>query len=91
MGKSINDDHLFSSPYAGGDQWESGPYEPEAVPAFFVPMGIWVRAATPEDAIGTIHEILDGLENVDTGEAGHIKGSFMLPESYRAYRPEKEV
>jgi hypothetical protein len=79
-------DQLYASPWAPGEAWDAKPEiagVPAQVDAYFVPVGLWVRAETPDAARMAALDILDGMENVDTGEAGHVRGGFLMEHAYR--------
>jgi hypothetical protein len=76
--------HLLGSPYGPGDEWANDSLEdPEAATAYYVPVGLWVRANDHQEALRIAERHLDVQTDIDTGEAGHIKGGFLLQEEYR--------
>jgi hypothetical protein len=79
--------NLYGAPYAPGETWPHSDLSPDpegAKLAYFVPVGLWLRADSPEDARSLAYDLIDSLENADTGESGHIKGGFTMEHSYQA-------
>jgi hypothetical protein len=77
--------HLLEVPYGQGAPWEDRDEPEDNVPAVFVPVGLWVRAESYDEAVQIAEAHIGVQEDIDTGEAGHIKGGFVI-KSDRTYR-----
>ena len=71
---------LLKVPFEPGMPWDDR--HDEGQTAFFVPIGLWVRADNNVEAQDIAQALIGVQEDVDTGEAGHVKSGWLIKEVY---------